>query len=606
MNPEPNPPQNAPRPGQGSRRLLLIVGVVLLGVCALLWLPAQQKESLVRKAETAVESEIKKGEREASKLEKEAVREGTRLEGEAVAEGEKLGHEAEEALRSAEKAAEAEAHKLEKEAEPYLEKAEAETRRLEHEAGEALANSAADTLSEARRILREMSDKSPPPVPAETVGSFNSALSDRKTPLQLDLFPDRPAPLFETKNNPYFGVADITPGFESLTGAWWQPQFFIFGYYRNGVQTLDTGVGKNSRITEWVNRLDLFANLNVTPTERLVLGVRPFDLQDSFSGYQFEPAPDQPLDAINGRITTLYFEGNFLSLFPALDSYKDNWLGVDFSIGRQLVQYQDGILLNDYLDMVGVTHPSMFWLGGSATTATFLYAWGNSHRTDFVKLNDADIFGWSLRNDYAATTVEANFFYTHDSLHEGGDGAYLGLSGIQRFGKINTSFRALGSKALDDNRTNKKAVRDGVLLFSQISTDQPGTQNIFYLNSFWAIGDFTSVSRSFESGGPLASTGLLYSSTQLGRFGAAINPFPSDSVGAAFGYQIFLDEWSSKQLVLEIGGSTRTWDNKYDAGMVTGQYQQAIGDHMVWVFGAVTGLHSTGDTLWGLRTEIDI
>lgn len=578
MEADPQPPPQA-NPAPRARWPRVLIGLVLvLGVAAGAWfcLPAQERKRLEKKAEKTISTDVKKDKAELAHLENEVKTEAQKIEQDLQGD----------------------THKFE------AETAEEEAK-LVHDLREDAANDSASLLSDSRRVLRDLSDDAPDAVGVETVGDFHSVLTNKVTPLQIGDFPPRPTPLLETANNPYFGNGAITPGFQSFTGAMWQPQFFLYGQYRNGVQTLDTGLGQHT--AEWVNRLDLYANLNLTPTERFLVGVRPLDLQHAFSGYQFQPS-SEPLDAVNGRITTLFFEGNFLSLFPSLDSYKDNWLGFDFTIGRQEVSYQDGILLNDYLDMVGFTRPSLFLLGSSASTTTFLYSWGNVHRADAseaMKAKDNQVFGWIMRSDYPTSTLEGDFFYTDDESSRGGDGVYGAISSIQRFGNINTSFRLLGSHALEDH-PGPLTVHDGCLLFSQLSMDAPGTQNILYLNTFWGPGHFTSVSRSFDVGGPLASTGLLYASTQLGRFGAAVDPFPSDSVGGAIGYQMFLDEWSRQQLTFEFGGSTGTTHDPYQAGAAAIQYQQAFDQHLVWTIGGVAGLHNTGDTLWGVRTEISV
>ena len=57
----------------------------------------------------------------------------------------------------------------------------------------------------------------------------------------------------------------------------------MYGTARTALQTFDDG---ERQITEWANRLDLFGNLQLTGTERLLIGIRPLDEEGEFSGYQ--------------------------------------------------------------------------------------------------------------------------------------------------------------------------------------------------------------------------------------------------------------------------------------------------------------------------------
>ena len=583
VEPEAPPPSNPPTGPSGPLLKGLGVGLVAcLTMAGIAWalLPPAERQHVIQRVEQIVARDTSKVEKEAAHLEKEAEH----LEKEGKAEAVKLEHEMETGGDILEKEVKAEGEKL------------------AHEASETMANDGEALLSDARLALHEMTDHTPAPIPVETVGDFISALPSLHTPLQVDSFPERPKPFLETKDNPYFGRGYITKGFHSFTGAWWQPQFFIFGQFRSGLQTLHSGT--SPRTAEWVNRLDIYANLNVTPTERILIGLRPLDLQNnSFSGYSF--SQPGPLNGTNARITTLFYEGNFLSMFPSLDNGKDNWLGFDMSIGRQYVTYQNGILLNDYLDMVGFTRPSMFLLGSSASTVTFLHAWNNVHRSDTIPASDARVYGAVMRNDYVTSTVEGDFFVATDTAAQGGNGLYAAVSATQRLGKFNTSFRLLGSHALDSQRLNPETVGDGALLFAQISTKPAKTDNVLYLDAFWGPGQFTSVSRTFDVGGPLSSTGLLYAETQLGHFGAALSSTPNNSYGGAVGYQIFFDDLASRQVTFELGGENSSTTG-YTAGAGAVQYQQSFNQHFVWTVGAVGGVQNIGTPIWGVRSEISV
>ena len=385
-----------------------------------------------------------------------------------------------------------------------------------------------------------------------------------------------------------------------------QPQFFFYGLFRTGVQTFDNGV--DPRVTQWVNSLQLFANFNATPTERFLTEFRPLDNTSNFSGYNFEPTsgPDSGWqNALNGRLYQLFFEGNFLSLFPGLDNGRSSLLGFDFAIGRQQLFLQSGVLINDTIDMVGLTHPSLFWLGGSATTATFIYSWGNIHRSGGYPQQLRAAHRRLPPQRLTSSTVELDFFYSPANQAAGGDGFYFAASAIQRFGKINTNFTVASSIATNRLTPDQTTVNNGGLLFAQISTDVPGTENILYLNGFWAIERFTSASRAADAGGPLGQTGLLFAATGLGDFGAALGSTATNSVGSALGYQIFFGNLYRKQLTLEIGAQSETTGPTQKSIAAGIQYQQAFGQHWVWVVGAIGALQEDKGPLYGLRTELD-
>ena len=121
-------------------------------------------------------------------------------------------------------------------------------------------------------------------------GHHSSEISDEYIPLQLEGFPSGPKFLLEL-GNPYLGTGNIRPGFQLPTGAVWQPTLILFGTLRSAVQSFEVD---DFRVTEWANRLDLFANLQLSGTERLVVGFRNFDRDGSFTSYIFEPSSDDP------------------------------------------------------------------------------------------------------------------------------------------------------------------------------------------------------------------------------------------------------------------------------------------------------------------------
>ena len=166
------------------------------------------------------------------------------------------------------------------------------------------ARDVADAVVAGHVVVRELdvdltgggveTGAAPAPRPAAAAGGGHetgehgdSRITDHYVPLQLDGFPQRPKPLLEL-GPPFLGTGRIGRGFTIPGGAVWTPSFLMFGTLRSGFGVLDDGSGQRS---QWANRLDLFANLALTGTERVVFGLRP-----THQGHRL--GPGQPFGAL--------------------------------------------------------------------------------------------------------------------------------------------------------------------------------------------------------------------------------------------------------------------------------------------------------------------
>lgn len=425
-----------------------------------------------------------------------------------------------------------------------------------------------------------------------------SRLSDQPIPLQPDTFPARPAPLVEIGQNPFLGSGYIAPGFVTPTGAVWQPVFIVYGTLRSGVQTFDGGPGVQT--SDWANRLDLFGNLYLTPTERIHIGFRPLDKNGKFSGYRFKNATDEGWqNRLNGNIRTLYFEGDFGELFPNLDPHDRRSLDYGFAVGRQPLSFQDGIMINDVVDSIGITRSSLFLLGSSAAHVTALYGW-NEINHNAVDDDDAQFFLLSGAADYPFATIEADVAYVPSSNAAIGDGLFAGFGYIARFGKISSTTRLNFSWALEQESA---VLQDGALLFQQFNYTPAGGHNNLYMNLFAGFDNYRSAVRSPDAGGPLGQTGLLFAAVGLGTYGAPLGNTADESVGGAIGYQMFFDQ-RRKQINFEVGSRARTDSSNTSASAAGVRYQQAFGRHIIWQADTFGVLNEGNDDGYGFRTEI--
>ncbi|MGI9492992.1 MAG: hypothetical protein ACR2QF_11400 [Geminicoccaceae bacterium] len=378
--------------------------------------------------------------------------------------------------------------------------------------------------------------------------------------------PERPALLIEWGEN-FLGEGNLQQGFTLPTGAVWAPALWVFGTLRTALQSIDTGIGDNERVSDWTNRFDLFANLQLTATEKFVLGIRPLDKNrgGQFSGYRFEGdagGEDEGwLDFTNANIRTLFGEGDFGSLFPNLDKQGTTWLDFGYTVGRQPLIFQDGILLNDTQDSVGLVRNNVRLPGVSNLRASLLYSWDSVNRGATGINNtgedeeDLDQFGLFTSWDTEFKTISADFIYTldsdDDSIGEDGDSVHAGISIAERIGRYSVTWRANGSYAVDEE---SDLVTDGALLSTEFSWTPHGSDDTVWINPFVSIGNFTQAGReNIDGGGPLAALGILFASPNIGAFGSELDNKANDNAGAAIGYQAFWnDHWTN--LGLEIAG----------------------------------------------------
>ena len=202
-----------------------------------------------------------------------------------------------------------------------------------------------------------------------------SRFSDEPGPyLGDDELPKLTPPIVELGGK-FLGPGNIPHGVLLPGGAVWQPQFWVYGTFRSALQSFDNDLGTGG--SELVSRLDLFGNLQLSGSERVLIGIRPLNDGAQFTGWQYDPDRQDPFeDHTNADITTLFFEGDFGELFPALDPTDRRDLDIGFSVGRQQITFQDGFLINDRLDAIGLTRnnlrfPSMDWLNNLRVTVLY-------------------------------------------------------------------------------------------------------------------------------------------------------------------------------------------------------------------------------------------
>ena len=210
-------------------------------------------------------------------------------------------------------------------------------------------------------------------------------LKDEYVPFKgLGEIPGRP-PLLLELGDPFLGTGKLDAGFEvPILGAVWQPRLWSYLINRTAVQSFDNGAPGRERDTEIANRMDWFFNLQLTGTEKILLGLRPFDQNQPgrFSRYTFDGADEGVKNELNIDIETLFFEGDLGSLIPNLDRAGLTPLDFGFTVGRQPITFQEGIIINDTIDAVGLVRNNIVFPGTSNLRISGMYAWNRLDRND--------------------------------------------------------------------------------------------------------------------------------------------------------------------------------------------------------------------------------
>jgi len=407
-------------------------------------------------------------------------------------------------------------------------------------------------------------------------------------------------PLITETGDLFLGVGNLYEGFTTPWGAVWQPQLWLFGTMRSSLQMFDNGVADTA--SEWSNRFDFYANLQLTGTEKILLGIRPLDLnrQNRFSGTALNDSRDGGgTQYFNLNIRTLFFEGDFGSLFPGLDPGGYTWLDYGFSVGRQLLQFQEGILINDEVDALGLVRNNIRLPGVANLRSSFVWGWNEVNRSNGVVNDSSNMFGLFNSWDMQKSSMNLDLVLVADNA-EDGDGFYLGYSTIQRIGHYNTAFRINTSFA--EGEDNAK-VGTGILLSSEVSWTPQSSDDIVYVNTFVASGNFTQVGREPVVGGPLGALGILFASPSLGNFAAELNPFTDDVAGFAMGYEAF---WMNhrRSLTLEIAGRKDTDGGGFDDMAVGFEYRHRLWQRVQWQLDAHYSLQERRRDGYGMRSEL--
>ena len=430
-------------------------------------------------------------------------------------------------------------------------------------------------------------------------------LSDVPSPyLDDDDLPARAKPLIELGSK-FLATGNIKRGIKIPTGAVWTPSLWVYGNYRTAYQAYQSGSAGAQRTADWSNRLDLFANLQLSGTERVLLGLRPLHQGSRFSGKILEPeGQEETIDAINSDVDTLFFEGDFAEVFPRLDVKDSKANDVGFTIGRQLLQFQEGFIVNDNMDGIGFSKNNIRFKGNSSLInlrSSVFFGLDGVNRHDNAEDTDAKLVGIFNQIDGLDRTYNLDVVFV-DSLSKG-DLLNFGFDATQRAGKINQTFRIAMSRAMDGATSQAD---DGVLVLAELSMVPPHTDDNAYLNLFSTFDNYTSAARGPLAGGPLGRAGILFAAQGLGSAPSPLSNASDESAGFALGYQRFFNN-NRRQLIVELGARFEQTDSASDEYGLGLRYQQAVGRRAFWqldMFATEAG--DSNGSEYGSKLELQI
>ncbi len=424
-----------------------------------------------------------------------------------------------------------------------------------------------------------------------------SRLSNEKYALQQ--LPERPRPLVELGDS-FLGTGPISEGFELPTGAIWQPSLLVYGTSRTAAQYIRNRDGRE--VSEVVTRLDIFANFRLSGSERILVGFRPLDEDGEFLGYQFSPEDDRGYNAnsFDEEITALFFEGDFGEIFPRLDPQDKGMLDIGFAIGRQGLFFQDGILINDTIDAIGLTQNNFQFGEVTNLRVTPIYGWGHIHRGNGQRDRSGQLVGLFSEADFSWATMDLDLVYV-DSTGEFGSGFFVGSGLVARIGHLNVTFRA--NSSIPVSNQEEPDTHRGTLLLAEVSWVPTATHDNVYLTAFLGIDRFRSAARDPGAGGPLSRAGILFTGAGTGSYGSALSASADRVFGGALGYQKFFSN-NRKQVVLEIGGRKNTDSEDEGAFGVAARYQQAFFSNFVLRADAFATIREKLQESYGARLEL--
>ena len=330
------------------------------------------------------------------------------------------------------------------------------------------------------------------------------------------------------------------------TGTAWQPSLGIRGSLRMALLATD-GDRRTRRAgdrSELKTRMDLFADLRLSETERIHAHLRPLDKKGRYAGTTYAPSAARSgwETEWDSDFETLYFEGHLGEMVP-LSGLRDRGSGdIGFAAGRLPVRFQKGYLVRDDMTALRLAQTDIERDVPSGIRFAGLWAFDDINKpTGRADNRDVDALILSAEGSFPWGTLELDIGGTFAGKERGNQvNAGVGWSG----GGDGASYSVHVNVSNHDDQAEKSGKVedfDGALLAAEYATELGEHRHRLYGAGFWAEGDFGPLANDGRVP-PLAPIGLSFRGVGLGGYRSALWSRPLDAAGAALGVQLFLDE----------------------------------------------------------------
>lgn len=424
---------------------------------------------------------------------------------------------------------------------------------------------------------------------------------DDVLPPQVEIFPERPRMIFEFGDK-FFSNGELPYGVNPWSGTYWQPGLWGFGNYRMSHQYVILQGNEEPTLNNLVNRFDFFINLKLSGTERFFAAFRPLD-KGGMTGWDltvdnpefihnFEEKGEGELFKQWFYPATWFFEGDIAELFQFLD-YEDRLpRDIGFTLGRQPVFFQEGIVISDVLEVFGVAFNGLHFLNSSNLKISLMA--GRNH-IERDAGNDENILGAFTELDFHKNMVNFDMAYVQENQGNKTDGLVIGGSNVQQFGFWNTALRFGYSRSLGDSSD----IGDGVFLMGEFSRKHYPYKNIIYLNIFYKHDAFTPAAGK----GAFGRNGILFAPSGMSSHTPPMGtPLSSRELGISAGYQLFMS--GGRQSIVSEVSLRQGFEDEINKIGIGFKYMKAIGQRFVFTIDGYFIKPSDEDNILGLRTEI--
>lgn len=270
----------------------------------------------------------------------------------------------------------------------------------------------------------------------------SSELSTDAVPIIAEDEEPEPTPPIFQRGEKFLASGNLAPGIELPTGAIWQPALWVFGDARTAIGHYANGVDDPRQF--WASRIDIFANLKLTPTERILIGFSPLTEKRRNTGILYtDEGGVEYVNGLNPYVTTLFFEGEFGEIFPNLDPDDNRNFDFGFSVGRQPLFFQEGMMINDSVDALGITRDTIVIPGLTPDLrATGVFGWNNIRRGDNELDDSAFLLGLFTEADFRKSTANLDLAYV---ISDEDEGETASISGRPPYSGSGFTIRRSGS-----------------------------------------------------------------------------------------------------------------------------------------------------------------